>query len=532
MATIRSLMVRLGVEADTNTVKQFDRAIRSARTTMVRLGAAATAAAAAVGVFVAQTTSAGNAVAKSADAFGIGIEAYQEFQFAVQRATQAVGDGSATVNIALRTMSRLLVDFKNGSVEAERVFADLGLSLADVTGPDGSIRDLEELLPLVADGMAGLTDDAVRASAAQRLFGRSGADLLPLLSQGSAGLRELAGEAQALGVIMSEDTARASEMFVDNMTDIRGALAGLRNAFVGRLLPPMNRFFSAMRDLFIRNRDLIEGTFLRVADALIVAFEQLGDSIAAMADVAVLAFGDLESALKAFALAMSGAALAFGVVFAPVTTVILAVAAAIGIAYLAAQDFVTFIQGGDSVLGRLADRFLESAGGAEALRRALLTITAALFNGIAAMAEWWNQGTLVSNLFRVWARGLGFMLSPLIRIADLIRDIVGMVPVLGAAFEGLFQLPQVAGRAIGRAISGPTSVLDQVPGPSPSETIGGVVDHSVSNRSVSNTTNFGGNTVTINAGSADAKAVADIVRAEMDTDKRAQLALNGAAGNI
>jgi len=83
----------------------------------------------------------------------------------------------------------------------------LGVSAVVVRG---QIRSAEQVLLDLADKFAAMPDGATKAALALRLFGKEGVGIIPFLNQGREGLTALKEEVLYLGLVKSEDVARAA----------------------------------------------------------------------------------------------------------------------------------------------------------------------------------------------------------------------------------------------------------------------------------------------------------------------------------
>lgn len=104
---------------------------------------------------------------------------------------------------------------------------------------DGSLRATDAVLLDLAQRFSVLADGAGKTAIAQDLLGKTGSDLIPLLNAGRAGLQAYADEAKRAGLIISGETAKASEEFNDNLTALRGNLQGLGTLFAAQLVGPL-----------------------------------------------------------------------------------------------------------------------------------------------------------------------------------------------------------------------------------------------------------------------------------------------------
>jgi hypothetical protein len=114
--------------------------------------------------------------------------------------------------------------------------AALGISATDSSG---NLRSTSEVMLEVAEAFAGMEDGAGKTAIAMNIFGRSGANLIPMLNAGRNGLASMGDEAQRLGVVISDDAARAAETFNDNMTRLQTATQGVVQEITAQALPAM-----------------------------------------------------------------------------------------------------------------------------------------------------------------------------------------------------------------------------------------------------------------------------------------------------
>lgn len=111
------------------------------------------------------------------------------------------------------------------------------------------IRDIETLLPAVADQFSRLEEGVQKTALAQELFGRSGASLMEFLNSGSRGLEEFAQRARELGIVIDQDTANAADEFNDILGDMREIAGGVGVQIASALLPSLVKTAAELRTL-------------------------------------------------------------------------------------------------------------------------------------------------------------------------------------------------------------------------------------------------------------------------------------------
>src|ERR671919_557903 len=124
-----------------------------------------------LGALIDRSISAADAIGKTADKIGVGVEALQRF---TRRAAEAA----------------------QGTGEAKDALAQMGIALRDQSG---NLRRSEDLLVDVADAFARIEDPAERVRLAFKLFDSEGVALVNLLRGGSGALEEMRDRAREPG---------------------------------------------------------------------------------------------------------------------------------------------------------------------------------------------------------------------------------------------------------------------------------------------------------------------------------------------
>jgi uncharacterized protein (TIGR02217 family) len=140
---------------------------------------------------VNRSISAADAIGKTADKIGVGVEALQELRFAAK----ASGIEQQTLDMALQRFVRRTAEAAQGTGEAKDALAQMGIALRD---QDGHLRRSEDLLSDVADAFARIEDPAERVRLAFKLFDSEGVALVNLLSDGSGALDQIRERARDL----------------------------------------------------------------------------------------------------------------------------------------------------------------------------------------------------------------------------------------------------------------------------------------------------------------------------------------------
>lgn len=166
---------------------------------------------------------------------GVSVEALTALDYAAK-----LSDVSTEgMTKALQKLSVAMFDTQINGVEGSAALRALGVSATDV---NGQIRPTEQVLLDLADKFSAMPDGADKAALAVKLFGKEGLSIIPFLNQGRAGITALMEEAQRLGLVMSEDVARASEVFNDNLTRLSAIFEGLQRQIGAAVIPVLADF--------------------------------------------------------------------------------------------------------------------------------------------------------------------------------------------------------------------------------------------------------------------------------------------------
>jgi hypothetical protein len=148
-------------------------------------------------------------------------------------------------DVDLKQLSSGIVQLTKRMAENKDVFAAIGVQVTDVSG---KLRKANDVFVDVAEVFAGMEDGATKTRLAVDLFGKSGAQLIPLLNEGRDGLKGMGDEAERLGVVISDNTAKAAEQFNDDLTRLGVAFDGIFIKVAQDVLPVLNDLAAKFQD--------------------------------------------------------------------------------------------------------------------------------------------------------------------------------------------------------------------------------------------------------------------------------------------
>src|SRR5919106_1313542 len=144
-----------------------------------------------LGALIDRSISAADAIGKTADKIGVGVEALQELRFAAK----ASGVEQHTLDMALQRFTRRAAEAAQGTGEAKDALAQMGIALRDQSG---NLRRSEDLLGDVADAFAGIEDPAELDTLSQVISAnltRAALEAAPVIAELSSWLADVAGKA-------------------------------------------------------------------------------------------------------------------------------------------------------------------------------------------------------------------------------------------------------------------------------------------------------------------------------------------------
>jgi hypothetical protein len=222
-------------------------------------------------VQVTRTINEFDRLAKASQGIGLTVEQLSSLEFAAGLSGMGTEQLAASMGRLVRSMS----DAARGVGTAKDAFARLGV---EVQRADGTLRNSEEVLKDLADQLSGIENETERAGVGTQIFGRQWQAVAPLLNQGADGIAALQQEAAALGLVLSTETARAAELFNDNLTRLQSGVTGLWRGLTAELLPALVTVTEVLIDAQ-RQTNGFADTFDGAAERTINAVAFIADAI-------------------------------------------------------------------------------------------------------------------------------------------------------------------------------------------------------------------------------------------------------------
>lgn len=241
MANKISVLIDVAVDGANRSLTSFRQKIGEAE------GATGKFKVAASGAFDQLKANAGSlALAGGAALVGFGVKAigaFQETALAAGQLRDSLGltaeeaskyvETAGDLGISIEALEATMGRMNRTAADTPGAFEAIGAEL--VRNADGSLNVNETFLSTV-DALNQMPDAAARASAAQKIFGRSWMDIAEMVGQGADGLRASLDSVEAGKIIDDEEVARARR-YRDAMDELRGVAEELAVEVGGGLAP-------------------------------------------------------------------------------------------------------------------------------------------------------------------------------------------------------------------------------------------------------------------------------------------------------
>lgn len=351
MAIVDELVTLLGLDVDPKAkgeASAFGKILGGVTAAAAAAGAALVAASGAISAYAMVQAEAIDKSGKMADAFGINFEAFQELEFAAKKSGAEVEE----FRMDLENLSKTLDD--NDALK------EMGISAKDATG---KLRSTDAVLMDIAKKFEGMTKGEQNKFTDQLTLSPSA---LKLLQQGSAGLAKLRAEARSLGLVLDETAKNKAARFQSSLLNSRSVVDALGKSISVGLLPSMSDALDKFTDWIQKNKEFISSKIKQVVDGVGLGFEMIGDAVSYAWKELTKIIGPIEDAneqldiTQAVAILVAIAMGALAIATLAATWPYLLIAAAILVVVAALDDLYSYLNGGDSIIGRWVDKFTEA----------------------------------------------------------------------------------------------------------------------------------------------------------------------------
>lgn len=199
-----------------------------------------------LGLLVTKSMQSTDALAKTASKIGTTASALA----GLRHAADITGIATTTMDMALQRFTRRTAEAAKGTGEAKGAIKELGIDARKLNQ-----MPLDERMLTLAEAFGKVDNESDRLRLAFKLFDSEGAALVNTLALGRDGLADMLGEAEALGLTMSQDAAEGVEDANDAISRLKGLFRGLTNQTVAALAPAMEHLVTKFKDFLLSVTD-------------------------------------------------------------------------------------------------------------------------------------------------------------------------------------------------------------------------------------------------------------------------------------
>ena len=354
MAVVDELVTLLSFKTSPGTekaIKSIKDGIATLKSEVTKWAAAATAAGAATSAFLLSASDKAIELQKLSQSTNLSTDSLQQWQYAAE----AVGASSAAVTSDLESLLKTMSSPIPGELNMELMM--LGVSVRNASG---QLRGADEVLKDVGDKL-----NKMGAAESVQWAERVGIsnDTLMLLKQGRQGLSELFEEAQLVGAIIPEDAINRGAELSKSIKTLKTVFQALGNSIALSFAPNLKKVVDNFKQFLINNADFVRQGLGVTIDGVSRGFGRFWDILVKIKDGFVALLQPMQpflknmDAVKIVAGLVTGALAGFLALMAPAIIQFAAVGAAIAGVSLVIEDFITWLQGGESVIGDIVNAF-------------------------------------------------------------------------------------------------------------------------------------------------------------------------------
>jgi hypothetical protein len=217
-------------------------------------------------------------IGKMADKTGLSTQALSVYHHVAEEA----GVSTEAVDKALTKAAKSITEFEQGSAKAAKGFQLLGITQKDFAGlkPD-------EKIALVTSRLGGMSAGFQKATAAQLIFSRGGAEFIPVANAiAGEGFDKVTASVKRLGLLLDQDTTDSFRVAQASMKELGAVGTGMATQFEAGLLPAIIDVSGALTDSLTQGGVSFKDIGVAAGDAvkgIALVFLTLGQTIGTVA---------------------------------------------------------------------------------------------------------------------------------------------------------------------------------------------------------------------------------------------------------
>ena len=232
----------IGFKIDFAPLKRLNQSMSDIRDTIKTTAVTASATAGSIFGLASAAASTASEIQTLAKQTGASTKEIQEFLYAAE----AMGTPLDNASEGLRTFTEVVADAVGGGGAGKDVFKDLGIQLEEVTDQGKRIRPTIALFKDFSDALNKLEDPAKRFFYIKEVMQEDGAKLTNLLSEGSQGYRRLAYEAEQYNLVIKKDSLEQMRALNQEMSKLKAIGRGLLYQIGSELTPIFLEFIQTL----------------------------------------------------------------------------------------------------------------------------------------------------------------------------------------------------------------------------------------------------------------------------------------------
>jgi hypothetical protein len=351
---VDELVTLLGMEISPSTrasIAAFSSAVNGIKTKVLAASAALTAAAGAISYYAQQANQASSDLKKFSDVTGLNSGVVQEMGFAAELA-----GGSFS---GMMSDLKSLTESMNSPIPGE---FNQGLFLMGINtkNANGEIKKTDQVLMEVSKRMQGMS--AIEQSRWAEKLG-VGEDTLLLLKKGPEAIAEYRKQAQDIPTIVSPEALANAQLFTIQLKKVSRIIGYVGQEAASVAGPAIKGIVDTFAVWLKANKEFIQQGLSNIITGVADGFMRFWSGIVQVKDALFSMFPALDNLdakminAQIIARLLAGALAIIAVAVAAATYPFILAAAGIAVLAVAAEDFFTFLEGGDSVIGRVMEKF-------------------------------------------------------------------------------------------------------------------------------------------------------------------------------
>ena len=212
-----------------------------------------------MGLLIANSLKATDALAKTAGRIGTTTDALSKLQYAGDLSGLSV----ETMNMALQRFTRRVSEAAIGTGEARGALKELNLDANELNR-----MTLDQKVLALSDAFTALPNRLNDTRLAMKLFDSEGVAMVNMLLEGSDSLKGMFNEAELLGAVMTQDAAKGVEDANNAITRMMAVSKGLIAQFSAALAPAITLVANSMFDFTTKtlaSKDGVRGFAIEAA---------------------------------------------------------------------------------------------------------------------------------------------------------------------------------------------------------------------------------------------------------------------------